>query len=843
MAGTFSRRAFLGTAGAAAAGLSAAELDAAPLLAPAAPTPLAERIALSDLRYDAPVARSEEGIPIGNGRMGTLVWTTPSRLRFQVNRVDVYPGNAASDSFYDAHNDHCGGCAFLDIVFAGRPFAPGKVRQHLSVHDGVLTIDGDGVSVAIVPSRSADVFAIAIRDRRAGLGPVTAVTRNHLATSALHVEDGCVALTQDFREGDHRCRSAVVAGFGDAGAIGEIVGETEVSLTQARSGEATLYIASAAAIGQDGDALASARSQLERGRRRGFAAIADETRQWWHGFWEQGSVALASADGSAQRLQQAYHWFLYLMASTSSGGAYPPKFNGMLWNTGGDLRAWGAQHWYTNLSCYYEALPASGRFALMDPMFDMYSNMAESCAAAARDVWGSQGLFIAETVYFDGLEPLPAAIAAELRALNLEHKPWAERSRAFLDHAATRHPYSSLWNWKAPGQWKQGVYVTPERGQGGYGPTSHIFAAGAKVAYLFWQRYEFTLDRAWLRTRAYPMLRGAVEFYRHHPRLAKGADGRWHLSGANNSEPVRGARDTHEDMSAIRGVTAALLRASELLGVDSDQRPAWRDLLDHIAPLPMTDDADALGRERLAGARGFAAARAPAAYANPAYLRPDPNSLAAWFFDLCGVEARDPALVDAAQATFDALLASDGPAPGASVIPLSKLAIAAAQLGRAQEVRRLLPNQIEARPFATSRAYRKGGALANRMVLWEGAQALAAEHLGRAAQALQLALLQSSPAAPGEAPVLHLFPAWPADWEARFTLHARGGFVVEASVASGRVAAVSILSKAGAPCTLRNPFDRPAILRREGRAEERLEGQYLRFATAKGERIRIAPVA
>ena len=74
----------------------------------------------------------------------------------------------------------------------------------------------------------------------------------------------------------------------------------------------------------------------------------------------------------AKRAQAGYHYFLYLMASSSCGGAYPPKFNGMLWNTGGDVRAWGAQHWFTNLSCYYEALPAPGRFELMEPMYAMY---------------------------------------------------------------------------------------------------------------------------------------------------------------------------------------------------------------------------------------------------------------------------------------------------------------------------------------------------------------------------------------------------------------------------------------------------------------------------------------
>src|SRR5690348_11499260 len=72
-------------------------------------------ISPSDLVYDKPAPRSEAGIPIGTGRMGTLVWTTPSQLRMQINRVDVYASNCASDSLIERNQDYCGGCAFVDL--------------------------------------------------------------------------------------------------------------------------------------------------------------------------------------------------------------------------------------------------------------------------------------------------------------------------------------------------------------------------------------------------------------------------------------------------------------------------------------------------------------------------------------------------------------------------------------------------------------------------------------------------------------------------------------------------------------------------------------------------------
>ena len=87
----FSRRAFLGT-GVAALAAAQEERDE-----------LRGLISQGDLTYEKPVARSEAGIPIGNGRMGTLVWTTLTSIRMQINRVDVYANNSATNSFVKRH--------------------------------------------------------------------------------------------------------------------------------------------------------------------------------------------------------------------------------------------------------------------------------------------------------------------------------------------------------------------------------------------------------------------------------------------------------------------------------------------------------------------------------------------------------------------------------------------------------------------------------------------------------------------------------------------------------------------------------------------------------------------
>src|SRR5688500_17368905 len=86
---------------------------------------------------------------------------------------------------------------------------------------------------------------------------------------------------------------------------------------------------------------------------------------------------------------------------------------------------------------------------------------------------------------------------------------------------------------------------------------------------------------------------------------------------------------------------------------------------------------------------------------------------------------------------------------GTRVNVLSKLAVAGVQLGRVEATRYLIPNQIRTKEIPP---------LINRMDLREGFQTTSVQRLGRAAEALHYALCQSIPAAPGAAPVIHVFP-------------------------------------------------------------------------------------
>jgi len=335
------------------------------------------------------------------------------------------------------------------------------------------------------------------------------------------------------------------------------------------------------------------------------------------------------------------------------------------------------------------------------------------------------------------------------------------------------------------------------------------------------------------------MLRAAAEFYRNHPNVQKEADGKFHIRYANSNESVWGARDTDEDLSAMRGAFAALLRASEVLEVEADMRPVWAGFLRDLAELSTTNDPDALKPAAYKGPEVFTRGRRPAVKAGAGVL-PDANSLPQWFFDLCNAGAQRAETLTIANRTFDSYFAKaiDATTP---VSVLSKLPIAGATLGRPEAVRYLIPNQIRAIRPERSTAYRNGGVLANRMTLREGPQALDAQRLGRAAEALHIALLQSASTEPGGEPMIRLFAAWPPDWNGSFQLLARGGFLVRAKFENGAVTQVQLQSLAGAVCRIANPWrGRGVVLKRDGIRAETVEGELLRFHSKRHEVIELA---
>ncbi|GHA16584.1 MULTISPECIES: glycosyl hydrolase family 95 catalytic domain-containing protein [Streptomyces] len=111
-----------------------------------------------------------------------------------------------------------------------------------------------------------------------------------------------------------------------------------------------------------------------------------------------------------------------------------------------------------------------------------------------------------------------------------------------------------------------------------------------------WLSYRHSMDKALLRDTIYPVLRRAINYYLHF--LTPGSDGKLHLPSTLSPEyPVVPPQDTNYDLALIRWGCRTLLESAELLGVQDESAPRWRDVLARLTPYPVDDNGFMIGAD------------------------------------------------------------------------------------------------------------------------------------------------------------------------------------------------------------------------------------------------------
>jgi len=825
-----------------------------------------DMISEADLFYDRPVSLSQAGMPVGNGRMGSLLWTSPSTLKMQINRVDVFPINCETNSYPRRHSDYANGCGYVDIKmvdYGDDVFVTPGFSQHLSVYDGIVSTQGKGIKTRTLAWHERDVIAVEVTDSRekpttinvdlrmlrfqeqffyegenfvlAKSHAVKFQTKQHFATSTLNIQDGRITLKQVFEEGDHYNASAIAISILGRESIARYLNRSTVQLTAAPGqGKFTILIASASSFDLTDDIEALALEELKAAEAKGFEKMLETNKGWWHDYWQKGFIDLHSEDGRADYVEKHYTYFLYLMGS-SSLGEYPPRFINAIWSTTGDQAHWGSQFWWWNQSAWFYPLPPTNRFELLDPMINMVDKHYDSYALAAREQWGSKGIFFPETVFFDGFEDLPDDIAQEMKELYLVRKPWEEKSDRFMNFVTPKLKHNSRYNWSGVGHYEQGHWIIVDKGHGPFGHVTHIFSPAAKLGWLCWLRYEYTMDESWLREVGYPIIKGALEFYRNFPNLKKDENSKYNIYHVNNSEPIWNAQNTMESMAAMHGLTPILIRASEILEVDEDMRPVWKELVDNLADFPSNKVLSGPLAEK---PKYWIRAVPPAEFGDPKVVDLEP----AKFYDLITIATEDEDMIRTATNSYNQLY-PEGVNENTGVFQNDRNPITAAHLGLGEDLKHLLPNQLVSPDTEQYFTDSFGpGILPNRITL-QAQIALDYERYGNNAYILHAALLQSVPPAPGEESVNYIFPSFPKDWNATYKLAARGGFLITSSIRQGEIGFVEIMSRVGGECRISNPWNGKTLtVYRNGKKADDLSGEMLILPTKKGEVITLFPV-
>lgn len=336
------------------------------------------------------------------------------------------------------------------------------------------------------------------------------------------------------------------------------------------------------------------------------------------------------------------------------------------------------------------------------------------------------------------------------------------------------------------------------RGAAAINATNHGLwpTGGAWLCQHLWWHYQFTGDETFLREQAYPIMKGASEFFVQwlieEPKYGKG----WLISGPSNSPEAGGlVMGPTMDHQIIRHLFESTAKASEILAMDAELRVKLRDMHQRIAPNQVGSEGQL--REWM--------------YKEIPFL--DHRHVSHMWGLHPGEEINEntPELMAAARRTLELR----GPM-GIGWSLAWKISLYA-RLGEGERAHKMIGQQLQLTDVQEINYEGGGGTYPNLLSACPPFQIDA--NLGYPAGVAEM-LLQSHLTEANGTRVIDLLPALPTGWahgEVR-GLRTRDGFTVDMRWEQGVLAEVTITSMLGQPCVVRY---RKTVRRFEGAAGTR----------------------
>jgi hypothetical protein len=469
------------------------------------------------------------GLPVGNGRVGALVWSANSGLTMQVSGVDT-----SQQTAFSAGNVSFTTTPALDA-------GGGTFQQRLSMYEGTLSTTYDtNRTVTVLGAPNSELIGIHVADTRTGV--TTATLELSLWDVSALGNSGNVPSLDTWKKVTtwaEASSAGLSRGQQDANNFGYSLGATvegapfttqavngsTVRLTITPTASYTIWIACASRLGAPShDSVTQAKTALAQTAAAGYATTSAAYAAFWHGFWGKSFVQYSNAAGDADYLENVYDLATYFIAA-GAFGSYPFHFINGVERATGDMTKWSNAYWFWNQRDVYNSFLASNHPDVLNVFNNLYGRNVDALKAFTMKRFGIDGLWVPETMG---------------------------------------------WNGNADGNTQY---------------TNDIFSTATEAARNMFAQFSYTGDASYLQNTAYPFMREVAKFY--VKKFTKDAgSGKYVMTSSNAHETYWGVPNAITDLAAVRSLFPTVISTSQALSLDADLRAQWQDLLANLTAYP-----------------------------------------------------------------------------------------------------------------------------------------------------------------------------------------------------------------------------------------------------------------
>ena len=528
-----------------------------------------------DLRlwYDQPAANWNEALPVGNGRLGAMVFGGVETERIQFNEETLWDGQPRDYSHPGAHEyldelrqlvfdgkqtkaHELGMEKFMSVPLRQTNYQPfGDLNLSFPGHEGFTDYERGLDLTASVCHTSYKVDGVRYEREVIASNPRQVIVihltsdRNKSLDFSYHFDSP--HQQKEFLLEDGKLSMKIAVGKGVLTGMAMVVLETDGEIDASReqvsvsgANTATLYLNAATSFKNYKDVSNDPEEELEK-RLASLDGISWEEMKQEHTADYQSHFNRFSIDlgengrdtlPTGRRLQ-AYQesagdpalialyvqYARYLMISSSRVGTYPANLQG-IWNQ--EIEPpWGSKYTVNiNTEMNYWPAEVMNLSDCHDPLFNLIEECVESGRITARNHFDCDGWVL--------------------------------------------HHNTDLWRGTAPiNNSNHGIWVS---GSGWL--SRHL-----------WEHFLFTQDVDFLRERAYPVMRDAALFYSQY--LIPDPKTGWLISTPSNSPENGGlVAGPTMDHQIIRSLFKSCVEASEILGEDREFSLLLQEMIPKIAP-------------------------------------------------------------------------------------------------------------------------------------------------------------------------------------------------------------------------------------------------------------------